>query len=78
MEQTRLAVGIKEAAQMIGVCSKTIHNLINAKELPSRKIGRRRVVRMRDLEAFLRADHDIPSDKAWPPEGVRKVDGEAA
>jgi excisionase family DNA binding protein len=53
----RLAVSIEQAAEMIGVCGKTVRNLIASKELPSRKIGRRRVVRVRDLEAFLRGDH---------------------
>lgn len=56
MEQL-LAVSIEQAAEMIGVCGKTVRNLIAAKELPSRKIGRRRVIRVSDLQAFLRGDH---------------------
>lgn len=52
-----LAVSVEVAAKMIGVCGKTVRNLIEAKELPSRKIGRRRVIRVVDLQAFLRGDH---------------------
>jgi excisionase family DNA binding protein len=53
----RLAVGVETAAEMLSVCSKTIRNLIACKQLPSKKIGRRRVIRVCDLEAFLRRDH---------------------
>lgn len=59
----KLAVGVDEAAQMIGVCPRTVHNLIRGKELPSRKIGRRRVIRVADLEAFLKRDHVGPAKK---------------
>jgi len=34
-----LAVGIKEAARMLGVCPRTVANLIETRELISRKIG---------------------------------------
>lgn len=54
-----LAVSIPEAGRRIGVCPRTITNLIRAKELTSRKIGRRRVIPITALEAFLRHDHLI-------------------
>lgn len=52
-----LAVSLKEAGRRIGVCERTVINLINAKELSSRKIGRRRVVLVKHLQEFLRRDH---------------------
>jgi excisionase family DNA binding protein len=53
-----LAVSLQEAAQRLGVCKRTITNLINAKELVSRKVGRRRLVPVSALEAFMRHDHE--------------------
>jgi excisionase family DNA binding protein len=55
-----LAVSLKEAGRRLSVCERTVVNLINSKELRSLKIGRRRVVRIKDLEDFLRRDHPIP------------------
>jgi excisionase family DNA binding protein len=60
----RLAVDIREAAQMLSVSPRTIQNYIAAKLLPARKIGRRTVVPMRALEAFLRCDQPSPVSRA--------------
>jgi excisionase family DNA binding protein len=60
----RLAVDIREAAQMLSVSPRTIQNYIQAKILPSRKIGRRTVIPVRALENFLRTDQPSPN----PPE----------
>jgi excisionase family DNA binding protein len=57
----KLAVDIREAAQMLSVSPRTIQNYIRAKMLPARKIGRRTVVSIRALEIFLRTDHPSPS-----------------
>jgi excisionase family DNA binding protein len=54
-----MAVSIKEAARRIGVCPRTITNLIRAKELISRKIGRRRLVPVSAIQSFLRHDHQV-------------------
>jgi excisionase family DNA binding protein len=54
-----LAVAIPEAARRLGVCPRTIVNLIEAGELVSRKIGRRRVIPVAALVLFLRHDHII-------------------
>lgn len=59
-----LAVGIPEAARRIGCSPRTVATLISNKELPSRKIGRRRVVRICDLEKFLERDHKTGEEKA--------------
>jgi excisionase family DNA binding protein len=41
-----LAVNIAEAARLLGVSPRTVATLVACKELPSRKIGRRRVTSM--------------------------------
>jgi excisionase family DNA binding protein len=57
----KLAVGIREAAQLLSVSPRTIQNYIAAKLLTARKIGRRTVIPVRALEVFLRTDHPSPS-----------------
>ena len=47
-----LAVNMSEAARRLGVSVRTIATLIARRELPSRKIGRRRVIPIAALEAF--------------------------
>ncbi|HEX2715939.1 MAG TPA: helix-turn-helix domain-containing protein [Candidatus Acidoferrales bacterium] len=59
-----MAVGIPEAARRIGCSPRTVATLIANKELASRKIGRRRVIRICDLEKFLERDHNTSGEKA--------------
>jgi excisionase family DNA binding protein len=59
-QSERLAVGIREAAQMLSVSPRTIQNYLRAKMLPARKIGRRTVIPVRALENFLRFDQPSP------------------
>lgn len=47
-----LAVSVVEAARTLGVSRSTIYELLTG-ELPSFTIGRRRLVRVSDIEAFL-------------------------
>jgi excisionase family DNA binding protein len=56
----RLAVDIRRAAEMLSVSPRTIQNYIHARLLPARKIGRRTVIPVRALEAFLRTDQPSP------------------
>ncbi len=42
---------------MLSVSVRTVENLIAAKELPVRRIGRRVLVPHRDLIEFIRHDH---------------------
>jgi excisionase family DNA binding protein len=63
MHSEVLAVGIAEAARRLGICPRTVTNLIRAKELVSRKIGRRRVIPVSALQSFLRRDHDVRSQR---------------
>ncbi len=59
MEQSNvLAVSVQEAARRLGVSERTVATLLARKELPSRRIGRRRVIPVAELERFLRRDHD--------------------
>jgi len=66
--QNKLAVSTREAAQMLSVSPRTIQNYITAKLLPARKLGRRTLIPVKALEAFLRTDHASP---------VRPAEGEA-
>lgn len=61
-----LAVNVPEAARRLGVSARTIATLVARKELPSRKIGRRRVIPVKALEGFLRRDHSMQSGGAKP------------
>jgi len=53
----RLAYTKVEAAQALGLSLRTIDNLIAAKELPARGIGRRVVIPATGLQALIRCDH---------------------
>jgi excisionase family DNA binding protein len=48
-----LAVGIEEAARMIGIARSMIYELIALGKIPSFKIGRRRLVLVKHLAAFI-------------------------
>ncbi len=60
----KLAVGIREAAVMLSISPRSVQNYIRAKLLPARKIGRRTVISVRALEAFLRTDHASPTQRS--------------
>jgi excisionase family DNA binding protein len=53
-DEAVLAVGIMEAARRLGLSPRTIATLIARRELPSRKVGRRRIIPVDALQAFLR------------------------
>ena len=46
-----------QSAIYLGVSVRTIGNLLRAKELVRRKIGRKTLIPKTSLEAFLRKDH---------------------
>jgi excisionase family DNA binding protein len=52
-----LAVNIAEAARRLGLSARTVATLVLRRELPSRKVGRRRIIPVVALEAFVRTDH---------------------
>ena len=53
-----IAVGIAEAARRLGLSTRTVATLVLRRELPSRKVGRRRIIPVVALEAFVTADHE--------------------
>jgi excisionase family DNA binding protein len=60
MEQQILSpilVSIRQAAELLGVCPRTVTNLLVAKKLKGRKLGRRTLIRYADLVQFSRHDH---------------------
>jgi excisionase family DNA binding protein len=56
---TVLAVGMSEAARRLGLSPRTVATLVLHRQLASRKVGRRRIIPVVALEAFIR--HDQPS-----------------
>jgi excisionase family DNA binding protein len=70
----KLAVGMGEAASMLGVSPRTIQNYISRNHLTVRKLGRRTLIPVQVLRAFVANDHcsqleaDSPIDT---PETVR-------
>jgi excisionase family DNA binding protein len=59
-EHTKLAVGIRDAAAMLSLSSRSVQNYITAKKIPARKVGKRTLILVRDLEEFLRKDQPSP------------------
>ena len=55
-DETVLAVGMAEAARRLALSQLTIATLVLRQELPSRKVGRRRIVPVAALEAFVRGE----------------------
>jgi excisionase family DNA binding protein len=58
-----LAVGIAEAARRLGLSTRTVAGLVLRRELPSRKVGRRTIIPMAALEAFVQQDHSKRGQK---------------
>lgn len=52
-----ILVSIKDGADLLGVCPRTIQNLVTAKKLTARKLGRRTLLSYRELQAFAKRDH---------------------
>lgn len=71
---TRLAVSLREGAAMLGISARTLQNYVWAGRFPSRKIGRRTVVLVRDLELFLRKDQPSPARVRRSPKSEKGSD----
>jgi excisionase family DNA binding protein len=71
--ETALAVGIPEAARRLGLSARTIATLIARRELPSRRVGRRRIIPIAALEAFIQRDHPTHEKKAAKRSDSRPV-----
>jgi len=72
-DETILAVGIGEAARRLGLSTRTVASLVLRRELPSRKVGRRRIIPVVALEAFLRRD---PNDSTLDQNITRHFSGD--
>jgi excisionase family DNA binding protein len=57
MDSASLLLSKADAAQALGISLRTVDNLLAARELPARRIGRRVLIRRNDLEQFARRDH---------------------
>jgi excisionase family DNA binding protein len=69
-----LAVGIGEAARRLGLSARTVASLVLRRELPSRKVGRRRIIPVVELEAFVRGKQVSESlESEGDPEGSRVI-----
>jgi excisionase family DNA binding protein len=64
MNEQPLLVSVKCAAQIISVSARTIQNLLAAKRLVARKIGRRTLILRSSLEQLTRRDTPSPSIEA--------------
>lgn len=62
----RLLCSKREASEAIGCSVRTIENLIARKQLPSRRVGRRRMIPCAALAQFARRDTPViaGSDRA--------------
>lgn len=56
----KLALSILNAASAIDVSRRQVENYVATGALPSFKLGRRRLVRVRDLEKFIAGDRSSP------------------
>lgn len=61
MTNQKLAVGVREAVAMLSLSSRSIQNYIATKKIPARKVGKRTLILVRDLEAFLSKDRPSPA-----------------
>jgi excisionase family DNA binding protein len=52
-DETVIAVSMAEAARRLGLSTRTIATLVLTRELPSRKVGRRRLIPVAALENFM-------------------------
>ena len=59
--QTKLAVSAPEAAAMLSLSLRSVQNYIAAKKIPARKVGKRTLILVHDLEEFLRKDQPSPA-----------------
>ena len=50
----RVALSVKEVAELIGMNKPTLYQYVNSGQLPSLKVGRRRLIRREALEKFLK------------------------
>ena len=69
-----LVYSVRETALALGVSSRTIRNLLRAKQLVRRKIGSRTLIPISSVEAFLRRDHATGEEgkRPRPAKGTKR------
>jgi excisionase family DNA binding protein len=60
MQTDRLAVNRFEAARLLSISLRTLDSLLARGELRARRVGRRVVFPVEELQRFLRRDHPLP------------------
>jgi excisionase family DNA binding protein len=63
MPDAPLLLSIFQVAALLGVCPKTVRNLIAAGELPRRRIGSRLLVPRASVENFVKRDHQTHKEE---------------
>ncbi|MGH9727521.1 MAG: helix-turn-helix domain-containing protein [Candidatus Acidiferrales bacterium] len=71
MRMEAIAVGLRQASAMLGISRRQVQNFVRAKILRSSKIGRRRLIRVADIEHFVRRDQPTPAKKVVTKRGSR-------
>lgn len=54
VSQGQLVVDVKEAARMLGICTKTLRREVNRGELAAVRIGKAVRIRVAELHAYLK------------------------
>jgi excisionase family DNA binding protein len=62
-DEVVLAVGVAEAARRLGLSARTVAAMVSRRDLPSRKVGRRRIIPVAALEAFVNREQGAPSSR---------------
>lgn len=57
MQADLVAVDIREAARRLTLSPRTVASMVARHELPSLKVGRRRIIPVTALEEFIKHDH---------------------
>lgn len=58
-----LALSLRDAAATIGISLRTLQKHVQVGHLPVRKIGRRTLITVHDLQIFLETDQTLPDVK---------------
>ena len=64
LSHQRLAISVSETAQMLGISRARLYPLISRGEIPSFKIGGRRLVPVKALESFIERQLQLSMDES--------------
>jgi len=63
MQTQKVLISKKEAANLLSLSVRSLEYLIQRRELPSRRVGRRVLIPRQALEYFARRDHQTKPNK---------------